>query len=136
MSNADECFETVAVTLQPGESSLDYGFVDADFIGAVDPDRPLAGRGPGERLKIGDASVATVIDDGQGGTSVVVVAPGWAWAIGRAAEWESYSAGTPVRRPKCTWKNELVDVTGDEGHPKAELVYMSVAYDCTSGGVH
>lgn len=79
LSNGDECFETVTIELKPGESSLDYGFVDVDFISATDMQHPLAGRGSDVRLKMGDASTVTIGDDGRGGMAVIVTAPRWAW---------------------------------------------------------
>jgi RHS repeat-associated protein len=45
-SRAQSCFEAVTAILHPGESSEDYGIVDADKVRALDPAHPIDGHGP------------------------------------------------------------------------------------------
>jgi len=81
------------------DAVIRYGFVDVDFICAVDDQHPLAGRGTDWRLKIGDETTATIVDQPKGGIGVIIDAPRWAWWTGNAVEWERKPIPDPVPRP-------------------------------------
>ena len=62
---SDACYESVGVTLQPGESSTDYGFVDVDVVLAADG-YLLDGRDSNFMFKLSTSSIATVNDSPTG----------------------------------------------------------------------
>ena len=146
---SDACYESVGVTLQPGESSTDYGFVDVDVVLAADG-YTLDGYNSDYMFKLATAGIVTVYN-GSKGTSIGYELRGSQWkqftgtgalvagiSGWRPRNWDNkdwgpvdwidrhYSNSTgrmqPSSRSKCRWRNVA--------HPDARGGFTSVVVNC------
>jgi hypothetical protein len=82
--------EIITVILWPGESSTDYGMVDADFITPIDSKRTIDGHGPDELYEI-DGGTVTITNGPNGDLHIE---PDWLW---KGGFWKPrYIGGVPA----------------------------------------
>ncbi|KAB8145948.1 hypothetical protein F8S13_02405 [Chloroflexia bacterium SDU3-3] len=82
-SSEERCFEEVTMVLGPGQSSSDLGYVDTDFVRAVDDQHPIAGFDTKQYYKIKNHSTVTINDDTRGGLVLITEAT----IMGRFLQW-------------------------------------------------
>jgi hypothetical protein len=76
-STEERCFEIVTMILKPGQSSADLGYVDTDFVRAVDDQHPIAGYDTQYLYKLKNGSIVTIKDDSSGGLTLTDTAKVW-----------------------------------------------------------
>ena len=136
-TNEAKCFENVSVTLKPGESSNDYGFVDVDFIRAADDQHPIDGHGSAEMYKLNQLMTVDIVD-GSGGAEIHadygflgILAENF--DHGWRPTYKSVENKNVVQRPKCVWQNTQ-RVIGAPGTNRTGVILISVATSCSSPG--